>query len=118
MRLIRKKVTIWRLARLTCSRDVRFYIPTKNCDPSPSRGLLYNILTSIALLVSFGVSVVGASPYPKLRQRFDAKLQRNLERSLVQLGLSRAVRRKQLSVALVDITEPSKPRVAAVKGRD
>ena len=54
--------------------------------------------------------------YPPLRQRFDSALQRGLERSLGKLGLTNAVNRKQLSVALVDITDLTHPRVAAVNG--
>ena len=46
----------------------------------------------------------------------DPVLQRGLENSLDQLGLSRAVRANNLAVSLVDITEINHPRVAAVNG--
>ena len=39
-----------------------------------------------------------------------------MERSLGKLGLKNAVNRKQLRVALVDITDLTHPRVAAVNG--
>lgn len=46
----------------------------------------------------------------------DPELQRRLERALANLGLSSAVRARQLGVALVDITVLDRPRVAAVNG--
>ena len=57
-----------------------------------------------------------ASSYPPLRKRFDASLQHELERTLRQLQLMPAVRRGQLAVALVDVTQLAHPRVAAVNG--
>ncbi len=46
----------------------------------------------------------------------DPKLQHQLEASLVELGLADAARDRHLSLALVDITDLSRPRVAAVNG--
>ncbi|MFQ5417629.1 MAG: serine hydrolase, partial [Myxococcota bacterium] len=46
----------------------------------------------------------------------DAALQRRLTRRLESLGLADDVRRKHLSVVLVDITDPDDPRVASVNG--
>lgn len=57
-----------------------------------------------------------AGIYPDLRRSFDSSLQRGLEYSLDRLGLSSAVRNKRLSVAVVDISNLRKPRVAAVNG--
>lgn len=54
--------------------------------------------------------------YPLLRHSYDASMQRLLERSLVKLDLMRAVRGKHLAVALVDITNRRRPRVAEVNG--
>lgn len=51
-----------------------------------------------------------------LWSRGDPALQRGLEATLDELGLGRAVREKNLAVALVDITAVSRPRVAAVNG--
>ena len=46
----------------------------------------------------------------------DAELQVELEAALERLGLTRATRKRQLCVALVDINQRERPRVAAVNG--
>ena len=46
----------------------------------------------------------------------DAELQVELEAALERLGLTRATRKGQLCVALVDINQRERPRVAAVNG--
>ncbi len=46
----------------------------------------------------------------------DPVLQQRVEQALVGLGLDDEARRKQLSVALVDLSYPGPPRVAAVNG--
>jgi len=53
---------------------------------------------------------------PSLWKCHDSGLQRQLDRTLTRLGLDKAVNNKKLSVALVDITNLDKPRVAAVNG--
>ena len=77
---------------------------------------LRHILMSIALLLNFALGAVAEPVYPTLRQSLDPELQSGLERTLTRLGLHQAVQRKQLSVALVDITQLHQPRVAAVNG--
>ncbi len=68
-------------------------------------------------LALFSLSCLpAASSYPKLRDRLDADIQVGLEQAMANLGLMPAIERKQLSVALVDITQLSQPRVAAVNG--
>jgi beta-lactamase class A len=54
--------------------------------------------------------------YPSLRESIDPTLQNQLENVLSYLGLEKAVERKALSVALVDITDLTTPRLAAVNG--
>lgn len=54
--------------------------------------------------------------YPLLRDSHDLGLQQVLERSLRQLNLTRAVQRKELALALVDISNRRRPRVAEVNG--
>ena len=76
----------------------------------------YEVITSIALICVLALGAVAAPTYPPLRERFDSRLQRGLEQSLERLGLMSAVKRRQLSVALVDITDRHRPRVAAVNG--
>lgn len=56
--------------------------------------------------------------YPLLRDSYDPSMQRLLERGLAKLNLLKAVRNKQLAVALVDISNRRRPRVAEVNGDD
>ena len=71
-------------------------------------------LLIVCLLAVF--PAIAGTQYPELRDRFDPDLQKGLERTLERLGLSSAVRRKHLSVALVDVTDLERPRLAAVNG--
>ena len=59
------------------------------------------------------------SPQPDrapLWSRVDPALQRGLEASLDRLGLGGALREKHLAVTVVDVTDLSRPRAAAVNG--
>lgn len=73
------------------------------------------LAVSLAIL---GLSCLSAaaSSYPKLRDRLDAEIQFGLEQAVANLGLMPAIQRKQLSVALVDITQLAQPRVATING--
>lgn len=53
---------------------------------------------------------------PLLRESFDPGLQDALSARLRALGLDGAVRRKELAVALVDMSRPGEPRLAEVNG--
>jgi len=53
---------------------------------------------------------------PSIRQQSSPDLQRRLEMRIRQLHLDGAVRNKRLSVALVDVTDPSAPVLAQVNG--
>lgn len=78
---------------------------------------LYTLFISLLfLLVSTVAGAQESSDFPLLRESSDPGLQRALEKSLTGLGLNKAIADKRLSVALVDITNPKKPRVAAVNG--
>jgi beta-lactamase class A len=70
----------------------------------------------IALITSSQVTADATPSSPSLWKCADSGLQRQLNKTLTQLGLDKAVRNKKLSVALVDITHVDKPRVAAVNG--
>ncbi len=50
--------------------------------------------------------------YPELREAGDARLQKALDSVIRDMGLQAAVRNKQLSLALVDVTDSASPRVA------
>jgi beta-lactamase class A len=69
-----------------------------------------------ALILCLAGGVLADPLYPSLWECFDTHLQDDLEYTLQRLGLRAAIRRKQLSVALVDITDLARPRVAAVNG--
>lgn len=76
------------------------------------------IFISVLVLCCGSYGVTAAPTYPRLRECFDATLQAGLERTLHQLQLVQAVQHGQLTVALVDITSLTRPRVAAVNGDD
>jgi len=78
------------------------------------RAALFGLTALVAS--SQGMADVTASSPPSLWKSFDSSLQRQLDKTLTQLGLRKAVNNKKLSVALVDITRLNKPRVAAVNG--
>jgi beta-lactamase class A len=70
----------------------------------------------IALAVYWVIPAAADPLYPALAESRDPALQWNLEQTLHDFGLTSAARKNALSVALVDITEPQHPRVAAVNG--
>ncbi len=53
---------------------------------------------------------------PSIRQQSSPDLQQRLEASIKHLHLNKAVKQKRLSIALVDITDPSAPSLAQVNG--
>ena len=57
-----------------------------------------------------------AEEYPKLWDSIDPLLQRKLEQLVEAQGLQQAVTSKRLAIALVDISNLKKPRMAAVNG--
>jgi len=70
----------------------------------------------ISLFASLPASAGETSEYPSLWDRHDDGLQRQLDATLASLDLDKAVKNEKLSVALVDITDLNKPRLAAVNG--
>jgi len=84
-----------------------------NIESQPMPRLL---ALSVLLIQCFAATAVYAAKYPSLQESRDAELQKGLEQVLSRIGLKAAVRSRQLAVALVDVTEPEKPRVAAVNG--
>ena len=79
-----------------------------------SRTTIITIIVTLCLIISS--PTWADSEYPPLRESLDQNLQHGLEKIVGQFHLTRAVKRKQLSVALVDITDLAHPRVAAVNG--
>jgi len=72
--------------------------------------------SAILLLVQLATGASAIAGQPSLRESRDAALQRGLAAAVDHLGLAAAVERKALSVALVDITDTSRPRLASVNG--
>ena len=73
-------------------------------------------LFTFPLLGLFVSHVAVADTYPSLSDSRDPVLQRNLEQVIESIGLGQAVKRKQLNLNLVDITDLKHPRVAAING--
>jgi beta-lactamase class A len=76
------------------------------------------VATLITIAVSFSSTAapVASPQYPSLRNHLDPALQKELEWTLAHTGLADAVRRRQMGLALVDITDAKHPRTAAVNG--
>ena len=69
------------------------------------------------ILALHWVTPAAADPlFPALTSAKDPTLQHNLEQTLKGFGLASAARKHALSVALVDITDPQHPHMAAVNG--
>ena len=79
----------------------------------------FHVTIAIVLILPFLVVVPSPraeSPYPDLRDSLDPELQVRLEGVLADLGLIPATERKEFCVALADITDLKRPRVAVVNG--
>ncbi len=70
-----------------------------------------------ALMIAVpGYAIASETSTASIRQQSSPDLQHRLEARIKQLHLGAAVRHKKLSVALVDITDPSAPSLAQVNG--
>ncbi|MGR9099817.1 MAG: serine hydrolase [Gammaproteobacteria bacterium] len=74
------------------------------------------ILVNFLFLAFFATNAAAADVFPSLWDSVDPVLQRKFEKTIQKNGLGDAVRRKQLNVVLVDISELDHPRVAAANG--
>lgn len=77
---------------------------------------MWGILGLLAALLLASTGAGAEAQFPPLRERFDAGLQRGLETLVDDLGYTDATQRKQLNLALVDLSKPLGPRVAAING--
>ena len=85
---------------------------------------MFNTKTStiyLAVLTLFTVLTLSsmtwsANEYPKLRESIDPDLQKQLEQLVRDKGLEKAAAQQRLAIALVDITHPKKPLMAAING--
>ena len=79
--------------------------------------VLIALLLGVAISAASGTARAdGAADYPSLRESHDARLQRELERVVSDLGLVGAVRSARLCLVLADITDRRDPRVAELNG--
>ena len=81
-----------------------------------ARFYISKYLFAVLLFQFISCSVWAGSNFPVLHNSFDQKLQSGLKEVIKTLQLTDAVERKQLSVALVDISTIRTPRVSAVNG--
>ena len=83
------------------------------------RGHIRILITTLSLSI-FVTAHAGNLPVSNVAtsfsKSFDTTLQRKLASVLEQMGLSRAAINGKLAVALVDITNPDAPKVAAING--
>ena len=89
-----------------------------NCGSTMSHCGVMRILITLTNLVfllvlaTSGLLMAKTTPPSKLTETCDPLLQRGLEQCLVSLNLKKATDNKLLSIALIDITNPSAPRIA------
>lgn len=72
--------------------------------------------STVLFFSSIATGVSATDNYPSLRDSKDPLLQRKLEKVIDSIGLRQAVKSKQLSLDLVDITDLEHPRVAGING--
>jgi beta-lactamase class A len=70
----------------------------------------------LIITLTLAATAWSADDYPQLRESIDPWLQQQLEQLLAEKGLQKAVDQQRLMIALVDITDVNKPRMAAVNG--
>ncbi len=78
--------------------------------------IIKNILTFLLVLAVAVPPVLSSQQPPVLAACYNNRLQEGLETCLRELKLDKAAERKKLSVALVDITDPEQPLLAAING--
>jgi beta-lactamase class A len=78
--------------------------------------MIRSILFTTLILFSAIAPAKSAEDYPSLWDSSDPELQQQLDAILHSLGYDRVISDKRMAVALVDITDLSDPRVAAVNG--
>jgi len=77
----------------------------------------FRLMSGILLFMMVPHKVAASHPSPTpIRQHISKELQHMLEERVAALHLSGAVRSKRLSIALVDVTDPSAPKLAQING--
>ena len=75
---------------------------------------MLKFITVFIVLIAVVIPSAAQPPLSVLDQSCDPKLQQGLANCLTSLRLGKAAERKALSIALVDITDPSAPRHAFI----
>jgi beta-lactamase class A len=91
-------------------------VPVRNTGKTLNFKKLLMVVAWLCALPWAAASSAADSAYPALRQSADPEMQAQLVKGLDRLGLSKAVRDGELSVALVDVTDPEHPRLSQVNG--
>jgi len=81
----------------------------KTCSP-------YLVILTLLVMLTLPAIARSADEYPELRKSIDPVLQEQLEILIREKGLEKAARQQRLAIALVDITDEEKPRMAAING--
>ncbi|MGI9320447.1 MAG: serine hydrolase, partial [Thiogranum sp.] len=76
----------------------------------------YLVVLTLFTLLTLSATARSADEYPELRKSIDPALQEQLETLIRNKGLEKAVQQKRLAIALADISDAYKPRVAAING--
>ena len=82
--------------------------------PSPSTA----VAASAAATAVSGKKAVTRDGWPRLLYSRDPHLHQALQKKVRAMGLGRYAADRKLAVALVDITEPTRPRVATVNAHE
>ena len=74
------------------------------------------VILALLTVLTLSATVRSADEYPPLRESIDPALQQQLETLIRKKGLQKAVDGERLAIALVDISDAEKPRMAAING--
>ncbi|MCP3871037.1 MAG: serine hydrolase [Gammaproteobacteria bacterium] len=80
------------------------------------RAIPHFILTVLLTLSALSATARLTDEYPRLRESIDPVMQRQLEQLIRDQGLQQITTQERLAIALVDITDPNQPRMAAING--
>jgi len=84
--------------------------------PNSKTYSLYLVVLTLLTALTLSATSWSADPYPELRESTDPALQEQLETLISEKGLQQAVGQERLAIALVDISDAKKPRMAAING--
>ncbi len=77
---------------------------------------LYLAVLTLVTALTLSATARSAEEYPPLRESIDPALQEQLETLIREKGWQKAAGQERLAIALVDISDEKKPRMAAING--